>query len=105
MDRIRCLSRESVKPLLYAVEPANASKASENNLEGFIRQLCRLWQRFIVPEYLDGEEMDCVMAKPRAGRVARPYGTPRPAPSQSTAGPPPSSQDLAGSWLPLRLNS
>lgn len=103
VDRIRCLSQESVKPLLYAVEPAKASKAIENNLAGFIRQLCRLWQRFIVPEYLDGEEMDRVMAQPRAGRVARPYGTPRAAPSQPTAGPPPSSQDLAGSWLPLTL--
>ena len=103
VDRIRCLSQESIKPLLYAVDTNKAAAAIKQDLEGFIRQLCRLWQRFIVPECLEGEEIDRVAAHPRAGRVSRPYGAAKSAPSQPGPSAPPAQQDLAGNWLPATL--
>ena len=73
-DWIRAIGRGSIKPHLYAVDPERAKAAVSADVKSFLSQLCRLWQRFIEPEYVGGENLELLMAKPRAGRQPAIWG-------------------------------
>jgi len=101
--RFRQLGQQSIKPLIYARDPAAAAAAVSRDFRGFARRLVQLWQRFLTPEYVDGEQVDQLLARPRSGRVERPLGSRPPPVSDLAPTAPPADQDLAGRTVPLSL--